>query len=634
MLTASGEYAGLTQEQEEIKAALWAQHPEVFSNKWTPERQRAAELFAAEYNETHPCVEEYGEEHLDHIEAELNQHTALHANDLVVVTPELAFFKKYNRWPERYYRLERTTPEYSGALAHIYKLNPEEHPEEFVTTIPLADGTAEKVEEYKLKTGKMPSNIFPVSYEFTQADATQFLMENQPLSLEDSLRKKFISVLDMSKQSLQTAEPRAVIAATMESLRKLQTLDGKFPQPLTKKSLWGILGDFVNSAHPTIVASREMLLYEMLPLAGVLLGDSYYLPYGSDKHFPSIFTLAIGRTSDGKGQAWHACQDAIELVDPTWSSQNIHSNPASGEALVRMLGGQLKMEGTHKKRVAIFNTEMSTSFIAQGRKDSSLSGFLRKAYDGDHLENYRSEGKKSTTADNYILGFAGTITPSELQQCMPQMDWHNGAQNRFLWSIAFKDKNLGRSTMRPNFAAWALRVQKLLALNHSVQPTAIDYSSSGHRVFDEWFHSLPEHDDSILAESQARVAANCVRVANLYAQLDERRLEGWKVQLEACHVEAAIEIVNRSRQSVEWYLAQQLGSTSKVSFEDIQKLKMAMLQKARDSGVAELSATEVYGLFSHRTTEERDQICLQAGFKVSTKKKTVRGKPTIVWVED
>jgi hypothetical protein len=213
------------------------------------------------------------------------------------------------------------------------------------------------------------------------------------------------------------------------------------------------------------------------------------------------------------------------------------------------------------------------------------------------------------------------------------MDWSNGAQNRFLWSIAFKDKNLGRSTHRPNFISWALRVQKLVALNQSIQPTAIDYAPSGQQAFDYWFHSLPEHDDSILAESQARAAANCARVANLYAQLDERRLEGWKVQLEDRHVEAAVEIVNRSRQSVEWYLAQAMGLTQRVSSEDIQKLKMAMLKKARTDGVAELTATEVYELFSHKSTEERDQICLEAGFKLSTKKKTARGKPTILWVE-
>jgi Protein of unknown function (DUF3987) len=395
------------------------------------------------------------------------------------------------------------------------------------------------------------------------------------------------------------------------------------------------LGDFVDIAHPTVVACREMLLYEMLPLLGVLLGDSFYLPYGSDRHYSSIFSLVVARTSDGKGQGWHACQGAIELVDPGWLQHNVHSNPASGEGLIRMLGGGLiKMEGGHKKRVAIFNTEMMTSFVAQGRKDSSLGGFLRKAYDGDPLENFRSEGKKSTTADNYLLGFCGTITPKELQQVMPMMDWTNGAQNRFCWCVGQKDKTLGRSTVRPNFISWAQRTQKLLALNQNIQPTPIDYAPSGQRIFDDWFHSLPEHDDSILADSQARTPAIFARVANVYAQLDERRLEGWKVQLEDRHVEAAIEIVNRSRQSVEWYLAQQMGSTAKVSYEDIQKLKMAMLKRARDKGVAELTATEVYELFSHKTPEQRDELCLQAGFKVSTKKKTARGKPAIVWVED
>jgi hypothetical protein len=455
-----------------------------------------------------------------------------------------------------------------------------------------------------------------------------------PATIEDALVKKIATVFELGKQSLQNSDPRKVIAATMESLRKLQTLDGKFPQPLTEKSLHGILGDFVKIAHPTVVACREMLLYEMLPLIGVVLGDSYYVPYGSDRHYSSIFTLGIGRTSDGKGQGWHACQDAIELVDPGWLSHNVHSNPSSGEGLIRMLGGQLKMEGGHKKRVAIFNTEMVTSFIAQGRKDSSLGGFLRKAYDGDPLENFRSEGKKSTTADNYVLGFCGTITPKELQQCMPMMDWSNGAQNRFLWSIGFKDKNLGRSTERPNFISWGLRVQKLIALNQSVQPTPLSYAKSGQDSWDLWFNSLPEHDDTILAESQARIAANCARVANIYAQLDERRLEGWNIQLEARHVEAAIEIVNRSRQSVEWYLSQQMGSAQKVSYDDVQKLKMAMLKKARAQGVAEMTATEVYELFTHKTTEERDLICLEAGFKVSTKKKTARGKAAIVWIED
>jgi hypothetical protein len=451
-------------------------------------------------------------------------------------------------------------------------------------------------------------------------------------SPDAALIKKLEVLFEASKQSLTKAAPQTVITSAMEGLRQLQSLDGKFPRPLTEKSLWGILGDFVQIAHPTTVACREMLLYEMLPLIGVVLGDAYYLGYGSDRHFPSFFTLAIGRTTDGKGQGWHVCENAIRLVDPTWFSSNVHSNCSSGEGLIRMLSGGIKITGSHKKRIAIFNTEMSTWFVAQNRKDSSLSGYLRQAYDYEKLENFRSDKKNTVTAEDYLLGMCGTITPAELKACMPQMDWKNGAQNRFLWSVGFKDKSLSRSTAGPDFTTWAERVKRIISLNADIQPTEIEYSKAGLGVWDDWHASLPEHDDSIRADSQARVLANCARVAVLYAVLDERRLQGWQVQLEPRHVEAAIEIVDRSRQSVNWYLTQQSGSTETVNYEDIQKLKLELAKKARSTGVAELTANDVYTLFCHYTKEQRDELCVAAGFKVRTKKPP-KGKPVVVWSE-
>jgi len=453
------------------------------------------------------------------------------------------------------------------------------------------------------------------------------------LRSSEEIRTRVTSVFDQGRKNLETYDTRVVVASAMDSLRKLQFLDGRFPKPLTSKSLHGLLGDFVDLAYPTTVACREMILYEMLPMIGVLLGANYYLPYGSDKHFPSLFSLAIGRTTDGKGQAMHHCQQAIELIDPGWFKENMHSNPASGEGLVRMLAGRNLIINGRKNRVAIVNSEMSTSFNAQARKDSTLSGHLRAAYDGDRIENFRSDSKKSFAAENYILGLCGLITPKELQQVMPTIDWTNGAANRFLWSIGFKDKELGRSSKAPYFQEWALRVRKLVDLNTKLDaPIAIDYAESGRQVWDDWHYSLPAHQDDILSESQARAAANCARVANLYAQLDERRLDGWPVQLEACHVEAAIEIVDRSRQSVEWYLAQQtVPDSAKASYEDIQKIKTAMVSKVRETGEAVLTGTEVYNLFSNRSASQRDEICLQAGFKIGARKPEHGGKPAVIW---
>ena len=453
----------------------------------------------------------------------------------------------------------------------------------------------------------------------------------------DAIRENVFNTLSWGIDHIDTVDPRAVIQCTMDSLRRMQFLDGRFPAPLTEKSLTGIIGDFVDLAYPTTVACREMLLYQMLPVIGALLGATYYLPYGSDKHFPSLFSLAIGRTSDGKGQAKHHIEDAIRLVEPAWFSQNVFANPASGEGLVRMLAGKGLVLGGKKNRVVVYNSEMVTTFNASARKDSTLSGNLRTAYDGDRIENFRSDTKKSYTADNYILGFCGMITPQELKDVMPAMDWKNGAANRFLWSIGFKDKTLGRSAKQPDFTKWADRVRKLVELNKGADLTAIDYSDSGKRAWDEWFYSLPEHNDDTLSESQARAAANCVRVANLYAQLDERRLDGWLVQLDREHVEAAIEIVNRSRQSVEWYLTQahQVSPTeSGATQEELMKLKSAVAAAGRETGVPELTQGDIAKLFSHKTTEERDELCILAGLKPYSRangREDGRGRPVTVW---
>jgi hypothetical protein len=452
----------------------------------------------------------------------------------------------------------------------------------------------------------------------------------------DAIKDNVLITLSWGVEKIDELDPRTIIQATMEGLRRIQFLDGRFPAPLTEKSLWGILGDFVEIAYPTTIACREMLLYQMLPILGVLLGDAYYLPFGSDKHYPATFSLAIGKTSEGKGQAKHHVEDAVRLVDQDWYKKDVHSNPASGEGLIRMLSTVTVNIGGNprKNRVAIFNSEMVTTFNAQARRDSTLSGFLRGAYDGDRIENFRSDKRSSFAAENYILGFCGTITPQELRDVMPAIDWKNGSANRFLWCVGYKDKNLGRSAVRPNFVDWAKRVQKIIGLNLDTQSAPINYSTSGAATWDAWESTLPEHNDDLLSESQARNKANCARIANLYAQLDERRLDGWKPQIEDRHVEAAIEIVNRSRQSVEWYLTQATQvqrPDSTATQDDLMKLKKAIAANGRD-GEPEITKSEIHGLFPHKTVEERDELCILAGLRAYTRSSGNKGgKPATVW---
>src|SRR5437016_4920436 len=445
--------------------------------------------------------------------------------------------------------------------------------------------------------------------------------------------------LQVAMTMLKMKYKRVILIGDMadDGLRQIQVLDGKFPAPLTEKSLWGIIGDFVDIAYPTTNACKEMLVYQMLPVIGSALGDTLYGVFGSDRHYPVTYTLPIGKSSEGKGEAKHHVESAMRLVDPAWCKRFIHSNASSGEGLIRMLEDtRVKLNLTkevRKNRFVIFNSEMVTTFNAAARKDSSLSGYLRQAYDFELLENNRSEKRTTVTADNYLMGFVGTTTPKELREVMPDIDWKNGSANRFLWCIGYKDKKLGRSSVRPNFVEWAKRVQKLLELNQNMDPTALQYSADGAAAWDEWEATLPEDNDDLLSDSQARIRANCLRIAVLYVVLDERRLTGWVPQIEERHVEAAIEIVTRSKQSVEWYLNLgnlTAGVTDPVVQGDVLKLKKAIVAASREGGTPALTQEAIDRLFSHQTSEERDQLCLQPGLRHYTRHST-GGRPTSVW---
>ena len=399
------------------------------------------------------------------------------------------------------------------------------------------------------------------------------------------VKDKIRQTLDNAKTFIPFAEPKIVIARAISDLRALEIYDDSLPKPLTEVSLHGILGDFIKLAHPKTVSNKEMILFTMLPMIGALMGDAYYRPFGENKHFPSFFTLNIARTADGKGQTQDLCEAAIAAVDADWKKSGFHDVPASGEGLIRLLSKSVVFGG--RRRRAVFAIpEMSTAFNNRAREYSNLKSTMLKMYDGARLENERSSARQSKTADYYMAGVAGFITPMVLRSVMPNIDWHDGTGNRQLWNIGGRDKRL-RTADQPDFTDWAARVTKLYKLNGyepNKPPTGdsrpIEYSKAGQTCWNEWFDSLPDDGEGALFESQRRQPANCARLANLYAQLDERRLDGWQPVLEPVHINAAIEILARSAQSVEWYLGQQnTEQSSGANYADVMKLKQAMLAK-------------------------------------------------------
>jgi hypothetical protein len=134
--------------------------------------------------------------------------------------------------------------------------------------------------------------------------------------------------------------------------------------------------------------------------------------------------------------------------------------------------------------------------------------------------------------------------------------------------------------------------------------------------------------DGKLEAACERSKPNALRLALIYAALDERRLTSeYKPEIQVEHVKAAIEIVSRSRESVAWFLSRSVGTGPKTSYEDIQKVKTLV-----NSEGGKITATQLADLFCHKTSEQRNEIASSAGLKHRPAERNGKGgRPANIW---
>jgi hypothetical protein len=440
-----------------------------------------------------------------------------------------------------------------------------------------------------------------------------------PPPAPDSAHRHIEALRDAIEKHTPESSARTIISTVRNELsQRLEYGDTDFPFALTEKSLCGIVGDFVKAALPCTEADENALAYQFITAVGNLFGTGSFATFGADRHYPNLFQLIVGPTSAGKGQSLSAVRHCLSTVDPEWLDHVKHS-AASGEALVRLVS-----ELEDDPRMLVVLSEMSVLLNSSNREGSNLSGYLRIAYDGAPLEHNRAQ--KSFKASNYLLSTIGHITPQELTETMSNVDFYNGSTNRFLFAACRRSKVLPRMGKVPDFGSVVTRLSAMLNL-----PAAgkVDFSEEGGRTWDQWVYSLTEPTDGKLAAAVERSKPNCLRVALIYALLDESRLDdpfGGPTYIEKRHVDAAVELVNRSRESVRWFLNQPSKNSAGPDRQEISRLREAV-----NAAGGSLSGTQLTKLFSHKSADERNQLATQAGLKLRRTQTEGRGSPAQVW---
>src|SRR5262249_43630111 len=141
------------------------------------------------------------------------------------------------------------------------------------------------------------------------------------------------------------------------------------------------------------------------------------------------------------------------------------------------------------------------------------------------------------------------VTTCDLSEVIDGVDFANGVANRFIWTVAHSTKRIPRASI-PDYSELAARLQRVIPANTLGR---LDFSDDGSAAWEAWVYSLPLEDAGRLGSACGRARPNALRLAVVFAVLDESRGDAVP-KIEACHVRAAVAIINRHRATVEWFL--------------------------------------------------------------------------------
>jgi hypothetical protein len=370
--------------------------------------------------------------------------------------------------------------------------------------------------------------------------------------------------------------------------------ESSWPEPPAEVAYRGLVGEFLGVVMPDTEADPAAVAATFLAMAGVAIGRGPYVRVGRTQHRTNVFVVIVGRTSIGsKGSSFDHARDAL-LVGST-GGPHLISGLGSGEGLVDRLrdtvekvdddgGSRVVVQGVDDKRALVFEAEMARLLRAASRDGSTLTSYLRIAWDGlDLAVTTRTRPVRATGAH---IGALYHVTPDDLRRDLASTDLFNGFANRFLFIASRRSKVLSipPATEGPAWDAIAASVSRAV---HLAPVGRIGLDAEGERY---WSRSVVPHllrdRPPVMEAVVARARPQVLRLALIYAVLDHRR------QIGRDDLESAVALWDYSERSAEWLFGDSLGNAEADRI-------LAALREADDG----LSRSAIRDLFSRNATE-------------------------------
>lgn len=343
--------------------------------------------------------------------------------------------------------------------------------------------------------------------------------------------------------------PEAEVAAIVASIAAREAakrdaadsiLIQTWPEPPAREAFSGLAGELVGLISENSEADPVALLAQLLTAFGNCIGRGPHFAVEADRHALNLFTLLIGATSKArKGSSWGQIKRLFDHADPEWAAEHILSGLSSGEGVIfqvrdpierqekvreggRVTGYQTVTEdpGVSDKRLLILEPEFSSALRVMAREGNILSPVLRQAWDSGDLRTLTKNSPAKATGSH--VSVVGHITGDELRRLLDRTEIANGFLNRFLIVCARRSQLLpeGGNLGEPEICEAATALGHALAFARCAQ--ALTRDDEARAVWHEQYRELSSGRPGLLGAVTSRAEAQVMRLACLYALLDQR----------------------------------------------------------------------------------------------------------------
>jgi hypothetical protein len=404
---------------------------------------------------------------------------------------------------------------------------------------------------------------------------------------------------------------------------------------LDDAALHGLAGEAVHLLEPHTEADPVALLASFLAEVGTMLGRAPHLTLDGTFHPLLFWPVLVGQSSKSrKGTAGKRIERLLALADPSWTRGECRGTLSSGEGLAfAVRDNQFKEQplmekgrptgetvticvdsGVNDKRLFLVQAEFGAVLRIMAREGNSLSGVLRDAWDGLTLAPMTKANRVRATDPH--IGIVGHVTKHELLRNLTDTEASNGFGNRFVWLAVRRSKELPEPSAPDESSLTALAGKVRQAILKGRALGEIGRTDSARKAWAEIYHELSSDRQGLAGTLLGRAEAHVMRLAGIYAILDEHSA------IDLPHLKAALGLWQYAEHSTRLIFGDSLGDPDADT----------MVRAIRTAG--ELSDSDLSNLFGrHRSAgrlERAKGVILASGLAHCSTVET-GGRPRMIW---